>query len=100
VIKESQQPLSELKKVMEKLPQRLANVRVKDKRGVISSLGFLERLELYNRKLKGRGRVLARLSGTESVVRIMVESEDEEETARITDELAQLAKDLDRGQEK
>jgi phosphoglucosamine mutase len=71
----------------ERLPQRLENVRIAD-RSAIDGAGELWRaVEEENAKLEGRGRVLVRPSGTESLVRVMVEAPDEAECEAITKRL-------------
>jgi phosphoglucosamine mutase len=69
--------------VVEKLPQRLVNVAVRDRDGLDRSSVIREAIESEARALDGRGRVLVRPSGTEPVVRVMAEapSEDEAEAA-------------------
>jgi phosphoglucosamine mutase len=59
---------------MEKLPQRLVNVRVRDRDAVNTAGGVREAVERESAELEGRGRVLLRPSGTEPVVRVMVEA--------------------------
>jgi phosphoglucosamine mutase len=59
---------------MEKLPQTLVNVRVRDRDGVASSHAVQEAVERESAALEGRGRVLLRPSGTEPLVRVMVEA--------------------------
>ena len=71
----------------ERLPQRLENVRIAD-RSAIDGAGELWRaVEEENAKLEGRGRVLVRPSGTEPLVRVMVEAPDEAECEAITKRL-------------
>jgi phosphoglucosamine mutase len=71
----------------ERLPQRLENVRIDD-RSAIEGAGELWRaVEEENAKLEGRGRVLVRSSGTEPLVRVMVEAPDEAECEAITKRL-------------
>jgi phosphoglucosamine mutase len=71
----------------ERLPQRLENVRIAD-RSAIEGAGELWRaVEEENAKLEGRGRVLVRPSGTEPLVRVMVEAPDEAECEAITKRL-------------
>jgi phosphoglucosamine mutase len=68
------------RRAMEKLPQRLVNVRMSDRgalaRAIEAVRGAIEREEA---SLSGRGRVLVRLSGTEPLVRVMVEAPTDEE---------------------
>ncbi len=71
----------------ERLPQRLENVRIAD-RSALEGAGELWRaVEEENTKLEGRGRVLVRPSGTEPLVRVMVEAPDEAECEAITKRL-------------
>src|SRR5205823_827902 len=59
---------------MRKLPQRLVNVRVGDRDAVMASSGVAAAIEREGEALSGRGRVLVRPSGTEPLVRVMVEA--------------------------
>lgn len=82
--------LHDLKKGMRKFPQIMKNVRVARK----IDLGELPRVRdavtAVEEKLAGRGRVLLRPSGTEPVVRVMVEGEDETLVSSLCRELAQV----------
>jgi phosphoglucosamine mutase len=64
---------------MEKLPQRLVNVRVHDRGAFASAESVAEAVLTEDRALSGRGRVLVRPSGTEPLVRVMVEAPTDEE---------------------
>jgi phosphoglucosamine mutase len=64
---------------MEKLPQRLVNVRVTDKQVAQDAQAVKEAVEREQQALEGRGRVLVRPSGTEPLVRVMVEAPTAEE---------------------
>jgi phosphoglucosamine mutase len=74
---------------MERLPQRLVNVRVADRDAAMASDGLAEAVARESAALEGRGRVLVRPSGTEQLVRVMVEAPAEDEAddacARIVD---------------
>jgi phosphoglucosamine mutase len=59
---------------MEKLPQRLVNVRVADRDAVAEADAVWEAVRRESQALEGRGRVLIRPSGTEPLVRVMVEA--------------------------
>jgi phosphoglucosamine mutase len=59
---------------MDKLPQRLINVRVVDAPAVMASTALADATAQANAELAGRGRVLVRPSGTEPLVRVMVEA--------------------------
>jgi phosphoglucosamine mutase len=73
--------------VMAKLPQTLVNVEVADRDAVASATAVWEAAEEEGRRLEGRGRVLIRPSGTEPVVRVMVEAPDEAECEEIAQRL-------------
>ena len=76
--------------VMEKLPQELVNVTVPDRDAVMGSEAVIEAIQKAGDELEGRGRVLVRPSGTEPLVRIMVEAPTAEEAARVCGSLAEL----------
>jgi phosphoglucosamine mutase len=75
---------------MAKLPQRLVNVRVRDRRGLEGAVGVGEAVQEADRALAGRGRVLVRPSGTEPLVRVMVEAPTEEEAEDVCARLVAL----------
>ena len=64
---------------MERLPQRLVNVRVADRDAAMASGELAEAVARESAALEGRGRVLVRPSGTEQLVRVMVEAPTEDE---------------------
>jgi phosphoglucosamine mutase len=72
---------------MEKLPQRLVNVRVDDRDAAMASSELAEASEREARALEGRGRVLVRPSGTEQLVRVMVEAPSDDEAEAACDRL-------------
>ena len=69
---------------MRKLPQRLVNVRVADRGALERAQGIWAAVEQEEAALEGRGRVLIRPSGTEPLVRVMVEAPDERECEDVT----------------
>lgn len=73
---ERQRPLSELKRVMTKFPQTLLNVRVARRQELSSVPPVRETIERIAAELHDRGRVVVRYSGTEPLLRVMVEGED------------------------
>jgi phosphoglucosamine mutase len=75
---------------MEKLPQRLVNVRVRDRRALDRSAAVGDAVARESRALEGRGRVLVRPSGTEALVRVMVEAPTPDETDAVCRRLAAL----------
>ncbi len=80
---------------MRKLPQRLVNVRVRDRGALDGAAAVWEAVEAESAGLEGRGRVLVRPSGTEPLVRVMVEAPDEDECEAVTARLvAVVERDL------
>jgi phosphoglucosamine mutase len=68
---------------MEKLPQTLVNVEVADRDAVAGATAVWEAVEREGAALEGRGRVLLRPSGTEPLVRVMVEAPSAEEAEAV-----------------
>ncbi|MEK7816824.1 MAG: phosphoglucosamine mutase, partial [Actinomycetota bacterium] len=66
--------LKELSQVMERLPQKLVNVRVGDTGGLDGAEAVWEKINEASDRLGDSGRVLVRPSGTEPVIRVMVEA--------------------------
>jgi phosphoglucosamine mutase len=87
VLARSGRPLSELASVVVKLPQVLRNVRVADRAGLADAAEFWAEVAAVEAELGGSGRVLVRPSGTEPLVRIMVEAATEEAASGFTDRL-------------
>lgn len=92
IIKKSGKKLSELAKVMRKLPQVLVNVTVpKDKMNIYKEdAEIISKTNEIEKKLEGKGRVLIRPSGTEPLVRVMLEGEDQVEIDKMAHSLADL----------
>jgi phosphoglucosamine mutase len=89
IMKTTRRPLAELAAGMDKLPQVLLNVQVEqrfDPTSVPSIVAAQKRIEQH---LAGEGRVVLRASGTEPLIRVMVEGRDEVEVRACADELAQ-----------
>ena len=76
-MKKKERPLSELTQIMEPFPQILKNVRISQKIALDQISGFSEKLTSIEKNLGSTGRILVRPSGTEPVIRVMVEGEDE-----------------------
>jgi phosphoglucosamine mutase len=74
---------------MRKLPQRLVNVRIADRAALEGADGVWSAVERESGALEGRGRVLVRSSGTEPLVRVMVEAPDEEECEQVVGRLVE-----------
>ncbi len=82
--------LRELRVRMTKMPQHMVNVRVTSKSAVMSNPDVLAAVAELEHKLAGRGRVLLRPSGTEPLIRVMVEGEDETAVAGHANALAEV----------
>jgi phosphoglucosamine mutase len=79
--------------VMEKLPQRLVNIRATDRSQLTSAMddpGVKDAIEREHQALSGRGRVLVRASGTEPLIRVMVEAPSERETEEVCGRLVEV----------
>lgn len=90
VMVETKKPLSELAKVMEVLPQALVNAKVPNhkKESYMEYTEIAEAIEELEKKFAGEGRVLIRPSGTEPLVRVMIEGKNQ---AVIDEEAHKLA---------
>ena len=73
-----------------KCPQVLINVRYKGDVDPVSHPSVMQASEAVTAKMAGRGRVLLRKSGTEPLVRVMVEGDDADMVARYAEELSQV----------
>jgi phosphoglucosamine mutase len=83
-------PLSELKKIMTVFPQLMINLKVKDKSKYNGNKNIKSAVQKAEKCLLDKGRVVVRPSGTEPLIRIMVEGEDRQDTEKVAGELAQL----------
>ena len=83
VMQRTRRPLSELASVMETFPQVLYNVRLAFRKAPEEIPGLFESRDTFEEDLGGRGRILIRSSGTEPVIRVMVEGEDAEKIDKI-----------------
>ena len=78
---------------MQKLPQRLVNVRAEDRAALSAAMAdpsVQAAIEREDSGLRGRGRVLVRASGTEPLIRVMVEAPSLGETDAVCDRLTQV----------
>lgn len=88
--------LSKLANLMTTYPQVLENVRMSSKIAPDQIQGFPEALKKAEQKLGKRGRILVRPSGTEPVIRVMAEGEDEKEISTIALELCDIIRRTER----
>ncbi|MEL7598201.1 MAG: phosphoglucosamine mutase, partial [Clostridiaceae bacterium] len=92
IVKKSGKTLSELASMMTKLPQVLANAKVPNNMKDIHEKDseIVEEIKKIEEKLDGCGRVLIRPSGTEPLVRVMLEGKNQEELDQMAHSLAEL----------
>ncbi|MGI6361085.1 MAG: phosphoglucosamine mutase [Bacillota bacterium] len=90
VLVESKKPLSELTKVIKRLPQVLVNVPVNKKEDWEADADIREVYERACAVLEGQGRILLRPSGTEQLIRVMLEGPDLEKLQQLSADLAQV----------
>jgi phosphoglucosamine mutase len=92
VMVESGKRLAELGAKMAVIPQMLVNLRLKQRIPLENLPRFRKTVAEFEKKLGARGRILVRYSGTEPLLRIMVEGEDRSETEHIVNALAEKAR--------
>jgi phosphoglucosamine mutase len=92
VVAKSNKSLFEVVLTMKKFPQILINVKDVAKEKLESSVKIKDAILESEKQLAGVGRVLLRASGTESLVRVMVEANDLELAQKIADSLVQLVR--------
>ena len=85
-------PLRELRRVMIEFPQVLRNVQVRVKERLGEADGVWSAVEKMEKRLGDDGRVLVRASGTEPLVRVMVEARESHEAAAVAEELVSVVR--------
>jgi phosphoglucosamine mutase len=90
VLAATARPLRELRRVMTEFPQVLENIRVTDRGGLADCAAVWEAVRDAEARLGTEGRVLVRASGTEPLVRVMVEAR----TKEMADEIAGAVRDV------
>jgi phosphoglucosamine mutase len=93
ILSDSGRPLSQLAALV-KTPQALRNVRVSRRQPIEDSPALSDAVRKAEAALDGRGRVFLRYSGTEPLLRILVEGTDEREVRAIADDLEKAAREL------
>jgi len=92
IMRRKERRLSELARVMTALPQVLVNVRVKKKKDITTFPEVAALIAEIEGKLNGEGRILIRYSGTEPLLRIMIEGVDRGEIQAWAEEIAGLVR--------
>lgn len=91
-IKHSGKTLHELKQGMQKFPQVLINVRINKQVNINEIEGIQKAQKAVEKKLGDKGRVLLRASGTEPLIRVMVEGENHDTVVKYANELVEAVK--------
>jgi phosphoglucosamine mutase len=92
IMRQKDRDLDELAQVMTPLPQVLYNIEVREKRTISEFPEIARRIEEIEKTLGHSGRLLIRYSGTEPLLRVMVEGEDETQLHRFAQDLVELVK--------
>ena len=90
VIKQTGKSLSELAAPVQTYPQKLVNIKVADKRNWRNYPAIQAEIDTVEKEMNGDGRVLVRPSGTEPLLRIMVEAATEEQANQYTQQIARV----------
>jgi len=92
VMVQRQRPLSELKRLVQRYPQVLINVKVRERRDLATIEPVAKTMKRISEALGERGRLLVRYSGTEPLVRVMVEGEDHSAVKGYGEEVAEAVR--------
>lgn len=92
VMRHKEKPLSELANIMIALPQVLCNTRVSEKVDILSFKDVANKIADVEKNLGNEGRVLIRYSGTEPLLRVMIEGQDKYEITTWANEICDLVK--------
>ncbi|MEN8238159.1 MAG: phosphoglucosamine mutase [Actinomycetota bacterium] len=92
VMADTGQELRQLRRIMSELPQVLTNVRVGSKNGWDTHESIAAEIAHHEDKLGSSGRILVRPSGTEPLIRVMVEAPTESEAAAVAESIAAVVK--------
>ena len=91
---EEKTDIASLRRDLKIYPQKLVNVKVKDKEETLGNKEVQEKIKAVEDKLQDGGRVLVRKSGTEPLIRVMVEAETDEIAEASVNEIVERIKDL------
>jgi len=93
IMKQTGKPLSALAGCMKTYPQVLVNVKVRERRDLLSIPEIAKRVAEIEKRIDGSGRLLLRYSGTEPKVRVMLEGENQDEIRALAEDLAGIIKE-------
>ena len=95
VVKQRKLPLSQIASQMQRLPQVLLNATVQNKDRLMQDERVLQKVKQAELVLGGRGRVLVRPSGTEQLIRVMVEGPDQHKLKELAQGVIDIIKQCD-----
>ena len=93
IIKTSGKSLEELAGEVSIYPQKLVNIKVIDKKSAMEDVEILAECEKVEKELEGNGRILLRASGTENLIRVMVEASSDELTDKYCEQVAKIVRE-------
>ena len=93
IIKTSGKSLEELASEVNIYPQKLVNIKVVDKKVAMEDSEVLAECENVEKELEGNGRILLRASGTENLIRVMVEASSDELTDKYCEQVARIVRE-------
>ena len=93
IIKSSGKSLEELAGEVSIYPQKLVNIKVIDKKSAMEDVEILAECEKVEKELEGNGRILLRASGTENLIRVMVEASSDELTDKYCEQVAKIVRE-------
>ena len=93
IIKSSGKSLEELANEVNIYPQKLVNIKVVDKKSAMEDAEILAECEKVEKELEGNGRILLRASGTENLIRVMVEASSDELTDKYCEQVAKIVRE-------
>ena len=92
IIKKSGKSLEELANEVSIYPQKLVNIKVVDKKTAMEDEEVLSECTKVEKELEGNGRILLRASGTENLIRVMVEASSDELTDKYCEQVAAIVR--------
>ena len=93
IIKTSGKSLEELASEVNIYPQKLVNIKVVDKKTAMEDSEIIAECEKVEKELEGNGRILLRASGTENLIRVMVEASSDELTDKYCEQVAKIVRE-------
>lgn len=93
IIKSTGKSLEELASEVSIYPQKLVNIKVIDKKTAMEDSEILAECEKVEKELEGNGRILLRASGTENLIRVMVEASSDELTDKYCEQVAKIIRE-------